>query len=832
MNQKLVNASIMLILQDLCRYCKQTKKNPRDLINCYVQPGKKGMDVYGFLEMVKKILPFAQNEMIEKTFSFIQQRFEYQQITSEIFEELMKKIESQMTNQELFQQINFKTNCQNVSEQQKNIQISNQSIQVNQIQNQHEKKPIFDQNFKQSDYSNYNSIQQLKQNISNQVVQKCNRSEIELIKTFSTKLNNANISIIDVFNKFDNNKDHMMNQLEFQKMIQIVIKDINEYELKTLTQWVFKEQNKELTTFQFKKICEFQEQVIPVVPQSNIMESNYFENPANQKILQSNYQFQEFYVSDYNLVAMKEFVQKYQQLKSQNQLYIDPVFPPNQQSLGARFQNFQWKRIPEFIQNPKFFVKENTINRFGIGKWITPDDLQQGQLGDCYFLASISSLGNRRPDLLLETFVTRTFNPQGLYGVKLCIDGEWKVIGIDDYIPTYYNKPAFTRGKDQEIWVMVIEKAWAKVFGSYENIEAGFPSEVLRTLTGAPTRSLFTNDEKFIEDLESCIKNRCIMVCSSKNENKQQYKLMGLISGHAYTVLKIKDVNANTKLIKLRNPWGKEEWKGDWSNQSQMWTPEQKIQFKITNNNDGVFYMSIKDFLKYFDDLSVCYVKEGYQYQSILVQSNNKKSEYFSIQIQKPGCYYFTINQKNVRFENSNNYSPTKILLFKGDCLINGNFKCERECWLSSDLEQGLYTLVIKTQWKFSKTNKYTLSSYGPAQVNINKINKIPNLLQQAFLQLARKSIKKKGYQKHPEIKQAYEFHLKQGYGFYYVENLSGKSFESKVKFSQMDGLKLRKPYRGNNLEIKLSENQEFLALLSVSNSGYAFGVEEQYVVK
>lgn len=42
-----------------------------------------------------------------------------------------------------------------------------------------------------------------------------------------------------------------------------------------------------------------------------------------------------------------------------------------------------------------------------------------------------------------------------------------------------------------------------------------------------------------------------------------------------------------------------------------------------------------------------------------------------------------------------------------------------------------------------------------------------------------------------------------------------------------MDGLKLRKPYRGNNLEIKLSENQEFLALLSVSNSGYAFGVEE-----
>lgn len=47
-----------------------------------------------------------------------------------------------------------------------------------------------------------------------------------------------------------------------------------------------------------------------------------------------------------------------------------------------------------------------------------------------------------------------------------------------------------------------------------------------------------------------------------------------------------------------------------------------------------------------------------------------------------------------------------------------------------------------------------------------------------------------------------------------------------------MEGLKLRKPYRGKSLEIKLEKNQEFLSLFSVSYSGYTFGVEEQYVVK
>lgn len=35
--------------------------------------------------------------------------------------------------------------------------------------------------------------------------------------------------------------------------------------------------------------------------------------------------------------------------------------------------------------------------------------------------------------------------------------------------------------------VLLLEKAWAKIFGSYEKIEGGLPREVLHALTGAPT---------------------------------------------------------------------------------------------------------------------------------------------------------------------------------------------------------------------------------------------------------------------------------------------------------------------------------------------------------
>ena len=51
----------------------------------------------------------------------------------------------------------------------------------------------------------------------------------------------------------------------------------------------------------------------------------------------------------------------------------------------------------------------------------------------------------------------------------------------------------------------------------------------------------------------------------------------GLVPGHAYTILNIKEINYkgyNVRLLKLRNPWGNTEWSGDWSDGSRLWTEE------------------------------------------------------------------------------------------------------------------------------------------------------------------------------------------------------------------------------------------------------------------
>lgn len=81
---------------------------------------------------------------------------------------------------------------------------------------------------------------------------------------------------------------------------------------------------------------------------------------------------------------------------------------------------------------------------------------------------------------------------------------------------------------------------------------------------------------------------------------------LGIVQSHAYTVLKLADVDGH-KLIQLRNPWGHREWTGDWSDKSPKWTARLRniVDFHDTKN-DGIFWMDFNDFVKEFDDVYIC----------------------------------------------------------------------------------------------------------------------------------------------------------------------------------------------------------------------------------
>lgn len=48
----------------------------------------------------------------------------------------------------------------------------------------------------------------------------------------------------------------------------------------------------------------------------------------------------------------------------------------------------------------------------------------------------------------------------------------------------------------------------------------------------------------------------------------------GIVTGHAYSVLQVYEADG-LRLVELRNPWGRGEWEGDWSDSSKKWGTEE-----------------------------------------------------------------------------------------------------------------------------------------------------------------------------------------------------------------------------------------------------------------
>ena len=93
-------------------------------------------------------------------------------------------------------------------------------------------------------------------------------------------------------------------------------------------------------------------------------------------------------------------------------------------------------------------------------------------------------------------------NNQKYFSVKILYKGKWMTIDMDEYIPTLYGKPAFSKSVDNELWVVLLEKAWAKIYTSYKRTEAGYPQEPLHDLTGAPIKQLFLRKNTYNKEEE------------------------------------------------------------------------------------------------------------------------------------------------------------------------------------------------------------------------------------------------------------------------------------------------------------------------------------------
>uniref|UniRef100_A0A914YAS3 Calpain catalytic domain-containing protein n=1 Tax=Panagrolaimus superbus TaxID=310955 RepID=A0A914YAS3_9BILA len=190
-----------------------------------------------------------------------------------------------------------------------------------------------------------------------------------------------------------------------------------------------------------------------------------------------------------------------------------------------------------------------------------------------------------------------------------------------DRLPTLEGKLMYLSSSDNtEFWGAVLEKAYAKLYGSYEALEGGWISEALGDMTGGLTEiiDIKSPSQNLLRIIFRGIKLGSLFGCSiiKKSSEAEGQPPYGLKNNHAYSITGMQIVKGPmgipTPLIRIRNPWGDEqEWTGPWSDNSSEWdnvSLNQRININLKFENDGESWMPFDDFTKYFETLEICHI--------------------------------------------------------------------------------------------------------------------------------------------------------------------------------------------------------------------------------
>jgi len=300
-------------------------------------------------------------------------------------------------------------------------------------------------------------------------------------------------------------------------------------------------------------------------------------------------------------------------------------------------------------QNRDFIVKMPFVStNYGVNV----HDIQQGNVGDCWFLSSVMTVVNFRNGLIEKVICLKENQSQenGRYKFKFYHFDQWKEVIVDGHLPmcgtarsAYYStaKDLFDRfhqkptddNQETDYWVPLLEKAFAKYCGSYKNLVAGHPTRGLGYITGGLAirmvldKSTISNFEKKKYNFFTYLLNNCDRICCCTSTNFKpstmniQHEVVadsGLVYNHAYSLLEARAVEnkkgRQINLLRIRNPWNrrtnlrlKAEWNGDWSAKSRLWKSLESQVSDSMSQSEGEFWISERDWLKHFRVIDICY---------------------------------------------------------------------------------------------------------------------------------------------------------------------------------------------------------------------------------
>lgn len=401
------------------------------------------------------------------------------------------------------------------------------------------------------------------------------------------------------------------------------------------------------------------------------------------------------------------------------------------------------KRIPDIFKNPVFFEEGATAS-----------DVRQGFNGDCWFLSALCALCNKK-DLVDKICIARD-EEVGAYGFVFHRDGEWFQTIIDDKLyliasdwwessdeekrifwmvnkhdaEEKYKKANQTGSKalyfaqcssENETWLPLLEKAFAKAHGDYSSIDGGFTGEAIEDLTGGVTTELFTTDilnkNKFWSEEIIKVNEEFLFSCATGTfdrwQGSDQASAYGarenIVRMHAYSIMEAREIKGH-RLLKVRNPWGEGEWKGAWSDGSEQWTPEWMELLNHRFGDDGQFWISYEDLLREYSSFdrtrlfgSDWQITQQWATVDVPWSADYNKTK-FSVTLTERSPVVIVLSQLDDRYYRGLEGQYTFQLHFRLDkdgeqdyiVRSHGNYSMSRSVSTDIELGPGTYSVLMK----------------------------------------------------------------------------------------------------------------------------------------
>jgi Calpain family cysteine protease len=244
----------------------------------------------------------------------------------------------------------------------------------------------------------------------------------------------------------------------------------------------------------------------------------------------------------------------------QNAMVRGSFFADDSEAYGATAITV---KTPVIVQTQAVYVTET-----GNTNAISVTDVNQGQIGDCYFLSPLIECAAFHPSTIMDAI---KINSDGTETVTLYTDSNGKPVSFNTKtfkqtsvtVTNTFQSNSVNNGSTQailknltsstkEIWPSIMEKAFAQLYGGYNAISnGGFPTLAMETLTGKEATATTKASSMSEANITSLLNSGAMLTVDTFYANS----IYNTVGHHCYAITGQKTINGVLN-VAVTNPWG------------------------------------------------------------------------------------------------------------------------------------------------------------------------------------------------------------------------------------------------------------------------------------